>query len=281
MLLSARAIIIYIVYVGDIDAPAAARASLGRATTMMQKATSVLVMLVVQAASRAHGHGLMLTPPARSAGDGLLHRGGSMWYTQSTTIGCSKPNITVDVHTSMHAGDLCPNDNSGTARGMPKVPTLNATNLRTWLAQGCFDDDGQVAPCTDANEHTDWTKFHPWRAPGNAPVYDSWCASLSLPLHRSYVLRRPQACCIATYCVVPYTVVLLVRRPTTIRKQQGAGAFQPATAKVFLVLSFPALSAIVPFGSYCKQQTSVGRLWQIMVVAVRREAINTMNSPVF
>ena len=27
----------------------------------------------------AHGHALMLTPPARSAGDGLLSRGGSMW----------------------------------------------------------------------------------------------------------------------------------------------------------------------------------------------------------
>lgn len=154
-------------------------------TGMMRKATYFAALLILTAKA-ARGHGLMLTPPARSAADGLLHRGGSMWYTQSTTIGCIEPNVTVDVHTSMHAGDLCPKDNSGAARGLPKVPTVNEPRQRTWLAQGCFDADGLVAPCTDANAHTDWTKFHPWRAPGNAPVYDSWCA-----VHATFVTLAP------------------------------------------------------------------------------------------
>jgi hypothetical protein len=133
----------------------------------------------------AHGHGLLLDPPPRSAGQGLLSRGGSMWYTQSTTIGCAVPNITVDVHSSMHAGDLCPNDHSGAARGLPKVPTINDRSLRTWLAQGCLDEQGNPAACTAANEATDWTKFHPWRAPGNAPVYDSCGVAGASPSNNS------------------------------------------------------------------------------------------------
>lgn len=74
----------------------------------------------------------------------------------------------------MHLGDLCPKDTGGAARGLPKTPTNNELEKRTWLSQGCFDHaTGALAPCTDANAATDWTKFHPWRAPGNAPVYDS------------------------------------------------------------------------------------------------------------
>jgi hypothetical protein len=147
----------------------------------------LLLTLVLLAASveLAFPHGLMLTPPARSAGDGLLHRGGSMWYTQSTTIGCREPNITVGVHLPMHAGDLCPNDHSGAARGLPKEPTLNERSQRTWLAQGCFDADGLVAPCTDANADTDWTRYHPWRAPGNAPLYDSCGVAGAAPSNNS------------------------------------------------------------------------------------------------
>ena len=167
----------------------------------MRKATHAAVLLALTVRS-ASAHGLMLTPPARSAADGLLHRGGSMWYTQSTTIGCSEPNVTADVHTSMHAGDLCPGDNSGGDRGLPKVPTVNEPSQRTWLAQGCFDSDGLVAPCTDANAHTDWTKFHPWRAPGNAPVYDSWCdvrasflPSIANARRRRIVVLRVQWSC--------------------------------------------------------------------------------------
>ena len=118
----------------------------------------------------------MLTPTARGARDGLLSRGGSMWYTQSTTIGCREPNVTADVHASMLAGDLCPEDHSGS-----KVPTINDPELRTWMAQGCLEPGttipapprAKVAPCTETNANTDWTKFHPWRAPGSAPTYDA------------------------------------------------------------------------------------------------------------
>jgi hypothetical protein len=97
----------------------------------------LLLTLVLLAASveLAFPHGLMLTPPARSASDGLLHRGGSMWYTQSATIGCREPNITVGVHLPMHAGDLCPNDHSGAARGLPGTQVFS-----TVCRARCFGD---------------------------------------------------------------------------------------------------------------------------------------------
>ena len=133
-------------------------------------------LLAAQLLGQGDGHGLMLTPTARGARGGLLSRGGSMWYTQSTTIGCSVPNVTADVHASMLGGDLCPEDRSGS-----KVPTINDPELRTWMAQGCLEPGttipapprAKVAPCTETNANTDWTKFHPWRAPGSAPTYDA------------------------------------------------------------------------------------------------------------
>ena len=138
--------------------------------------SALAVGLLAARLGRSDGHGLMLTPTARGARDGLLSRGGSMWYTQSTTIGCRVPNVTADVHASMLGGDLCPEDHSGS-----KVPTINDPELRTWMAQGCLEPGttipapprAKVAPCTETNANTDWTKFHPWRAPGSAPTYDA------------------------------------------------------------------------------------------------------------
>lgn len=68
----------------------------------------------------------------------------------------------------MTAGDLCPSDHSG-----DKVATLNDPKYRSWMGSGCFEEGTtNKAPCTPANAHTDWTKYHPWRAPGRAPMYD-------------------------------------------------------------------------------------------------------------
>lgn len=117
----------------------------------------------------AAGHGLLLEPRPRSAGEGLTSLGGSFWYSQSCTIGCAECNVSASVPGSMMAGDLCPEDHSG-----DKVPTINDSKLRTAMGDGCLDpkDSTKRVACTPQTEHTDWTKFHPWRAPGRAPMYD-------------------------------------------------------------------------------------------------------------
>ena len=114
------------------------------------------------------GHGVLLTPRPRSGGDGIMTRGSSFWYSQSCTIGCAECNVSASVPGSMTAGDLCPSDHSG-----DKVATLNDPKYRSWMGSGCFEEGTtNKAPCTPANAHTDWTKYHPWRAPGRAPMYD-------------------------------------------------------------------------------------------------------------
>jgi lytic starch monooxygenase len=98
--------------------------------------------------------------------------GASYWYSQSCTIGCAECNVTTDVATSMLAGDLCPNDNTG-----DKTPTITDPALRTWMGDGCLNASDPTrttrAACTaDTPPSLDWTRYHPWRAPGRAPMYD-------------------------------------------------------------------------------------------------------------
>lgn len=70
-----------------------------------------------------------------------------MWFSQGCTIGCAK--CTGD--TSHPFANLC---NSS------KEPTIKEPMFRTFNRWG-KDPQG------------DWTKYHPWRAPGNAPVLDA------------------------------------------------------------------------------------------------------------
>lgn len=70
-----------------------------------------------------------------------------MWFSQGCTIGCT--NCTGD--TKHPFGNLC---------GSTKQPTLADPSLRTFNRRG-RDPLG------------DWTKYHPWRAPGSAPVLDA------------------------------------------------------------------------------------------------------------
>ena len=140
---------------------------------------STLLRLVVLAACCAPlttGHGLLLEPRPRSAGDdesvGWGMAGASFWYSQSCTIGCAECNVSQSVVLSMDAGDLCPGDTSG-----DKNPTIVDPALRTWMGDGCLDPTdpsrAKRAPCTaDTPPELDWTRYHPWRAPGRAPMYD-------------------------------------------------------------------------------------------------------------
>ena len=40
------------------------------------------------------GHAIMLNPQSRNAPEGLLTRGGTMWFSQGCTIGCTECNTT-------------------------------------------------------------------------------------------------------------------------------------------------------------------------------------------
>ena len=133
------------------------------------KKTTALVAGLGLLSQQAEGHGLLLEPRARSAAEGLTSWGASYWYSQSCTIGCASCNVSFDVKQSQMGGDLCPADHSG-----DKAASINDPALRTVMGDGCLvpGNASQRAPCTEENKATDWTKFHPWRAPGRAPVYD-------------------------------------------------------------------------------------------------------------
>merc|ERR1712216_86281 len=129
--------------------------------------TSALVLLTVFAGS-ADGHGMMLNPISRNARDGINTPGGSMWFSQGCSIGCSQcndtgtavgPGFPVDrtgtpssPNVGSYLGDECPNDLSKS-----KTPTIIDSNLTT------MNYDTQFQPSL---------AFHPWRAPGSTPGLD-------------------------------------------------------------------------------------------------------------
>jgi len=96
----------------------------------------------------AAGHGVMYEPPARNGGGSsfLLPAcaGGScLWFNQGCTMGCSKCTGKGTVYPDVpdckdHA-----------------EPTVNSKDLRTWNLNNLLGD---------------YTKHHPWRFPGSAPV---------------------------------------------------------------------------------------------------------------
>merc|ERR1712216_56374 len=53
-------------------------------------------------------------------------------------------------------------------------------------AQQCFvPGTHKPAPCTKGNKDTDWTRYHPWRKPGAAPMYDACGMSGGSPSNNS------------------------------------------------------------------------------------------------
>lgn len=112
------------------------------------------------------GHGMMLNPLSRNALEGIFTKGGSMWFSQGCTIGCSKCNTTgtpvpagfpgvkgpPSTNIGSLGGDLCPNDHSKS-----KVPTVTATNLVSMPRE---------------NRKSNWSRWHPWASPGSTPGLD-------------------------------------------------------------------------------------------------------------
>ena len=75
-----------------------------------------------------------------------------LWFTVGTTIGCKEPD-------GGSKGNVNPNVKDRCGSGMNA--TLNNPLHRT------------INRDTEAFSEEDWTRFNPWRAPGNAPVYDA------------------------------------------------------------------------------------------------------------
>eukprot|EP01062_Namystynia_karyoxenos_P029311 TRINITY_DN2204_c0_g1_i1.p2 TRINITY_DN2204_c0_g1~~TRINITY_DN2204_c0_g1_i1.p2 ORF type:complete len:478 (+),score=132.39 TRINITY_DN2204_c0_g1_i1:90-1436(+) len=116
----------------------------------MPRAVTAAVLL---AAAPATGHGVMYEPPVRNSGGVALLRpgcsGGScLWFNQGCSIGC--PNATGKG--SVVGPADCPN---------PAEPTIayEDKRLRTYNVDRLSLEG-------------DWTKTHPWRKPGSAPVED-------------------------------------------------------------------------------------------------------------
>jgi len=116
----------------------------------------------------AIGHGLMLDPISRNALQGINTLGGSMWFSQGCTIGCTICNDTgspvptgfpeskapYTPNTNGKVGDMCPNDHSKS-----KTPTIMDPSMTTMNGQEKLDG-------------SNWTAWHPWRAPGSTPGLD-------------------------------------------------------------------------------------------------------------
>eukprot|EP00040_Diaphanoeca_grandis_P003277 m.24470 g.24470 ORF g.24470 m.24470 type:complete len:363 (-) comp14616_c0_seq1:138-1226(-) len=111
----------------------------------------IKLLVIVSLSACVQGHGLMLTPLSRNAREGLLTKGGSMWFSQGCTIGCPACNVSAPTNTK--AGDLCPEYHG------PKKATVNDPKYTTWNAQGVVNG-------------THWTAMHPWRAPGSVAGLD-------------------------------------------------------------------------------------------------------------
>ncbi len=112
----------------------------------LQPMISAAVLALVFAS--AAGHGVIYEPPARASGGmNILSptcAGGScLWFNQGSSIGC--PKCTGKGTVFPQAAD-CKN---------PAQPTNNDKKTRTWNLNNLLGD---------------YTKYHPWRKPGAAPV---------------------------------------------------------------------------------------------------------------
>lgn len=132
----------------------------------MHDMTLQLTLIAAALVNQCDSHGLMLVPTSRNAREGLLTWGGSMWFSNGCTIGCTQCNQTAPI--PAHAGDLCPQDpDSG------KVPTLNDPALKTFSRGGTING-------------TEWTRWHPWRKPGSVPPIDACGVAGGADTNHSY-----------------------------------------------------------------------------------------------
>ena len=149
---------------------------LGRGEVIPKIMRTIFAVAALLAAVETDGHGGLVIPPCRNnhgnvnlfnftkaAGEKWLSGGSCagdmcLWFNDGCFIGC--PNCTSIVSVLPGASGevpdrfIAPNCNKPTLM----EPTL-PEEYRTW-------NIGNVS------EYGDWTKYHPWRAPGFAPVSD-------------------------------------------------------------------------------------------------------------
>merc|ERR1719502_1185050 len=127
------------------------KSSLGSQQAMT---TSCFALGLLMLSPTVTSHGVIYEPPARAAGGMSLLlptcAGGScLWFNQGCTIGC--PNAT---------------GKSGLPVGPPDCKNHAQPTLK-------FEDkDLRTYALSEPYRFFDYTKFHPWRYPGSAPVLD-------------------------------------------------------------------------------------------------------------
>eukprot|EP00037_Helgoeca_nana_P008306 m.74039 g.74039 ORF g.74039 m.74039 type:complete len:360 (+) comp18853_c0_seq1:71-1150(+) len=113
------------------------------------------------------GHGSLVIPPARNnygqkspantTGDPHFNQGpcvggACLWFSEGCFLGCSTCSATMPPTGNQHNVPNC----SGFVSNTPTLPEEYRTyNIHNLSSEG------------------DWTRYHPWRSPGRAPVSDS------------------------------------------------------------------------------------------------------------
>lgn len=129
---------------------------------------TVLALSALVAVTDAHG-GLTFPPPRNNYGNinptditkqpgSVYHSGGPcagdecLWFNQGCWIGCSNCSSLMPNSGNYYGSPDCPGSEQ------PVEPSL-PDKFRTWNIG-------------NPSHKGDWTKYHPWRAPGRAPVVD-------------------------------------------------------------------------------------------------------------
>lgn len=139
--------------------------------------------------AQVSGHGMMLWPLSRNAPKGINTLGGSMWFSQGCTIGCTSCNETgvpvppgwpnKNMNMTKHSpnvgsynGDLCAHDHSkmpgvkAATNNNPLHTTMNAQSGPGADTAFCLETAPDPSICGN------WSAWNPWRAPGSTPGFD-------------------------------------------------------------------------------------------------------------
>ena len=126
-----------------------------------------VTLILAVYAQGASGHGAMNIPPSRNAGEGWkpgdnvhgCNSAACMWFSQGCTIGCP-----------------CNGDNSDLIFfrkycDSPQEPTVNDPAYLTYSKKLPLVE--RAAVLLEGGDPDNWTRYHPWRAPGTAITYDA------------------------------------------------------------------------------------------------------------
>ena len=200
------------------------RSSRGRRTRgcgAMSIKSIVVVVASLATVTKIDAHGGLMIPPCRNnhgnvnvfnfttqPGEKWLSGGSCagdmcLWFNDGCFIGC--PNCTSTVSTL-----------PGTSGEVPDR-FIKPNCRKPHLMEPTLPDEFRTWNIGNPSVYGDWTKYHPWRAPGYAPVSDPWCvlrrpmrllhahaarlrarlspAHAAAPLRLAAAVRKPGLCC--------------------------------------------------------------------------------------